>query len=187
MSKARVSGIVVLLLAGCGESDERLTRVALESTGQQADQNRRMGELQREIAGGTRVLIEADAQARQQFAEFQREMAEQQAEIGRQRDQLESERRSLAAARQRDSLLARAVEGMAQLMACLLPLAIGLLVLWPRPETPESAELAVLLVDELSRTPLRLTGPPLPAESPNAGEGAEHDVERRPGEEPDPV
>lgn len=164
MSHARVSGIVVLLLAGCGGSDVRLARVALESTGQQADQNRRMGELQREIAGGTRVLIEADAQARQQFAEFQHKLAEQQAEIGRQRDQLEQERRGFAEARHRESVLVRVLEGLVHLVACLLPLAICLLVLWPRPETPESAELAVLIVDELARTAPRLTGPALSQE-----------------------
>lgn len=166
MSNARVSGIVVLLLAGCGGSDERLTRVALESTGQQADQNRRMGELQREIASGTRVLIEADAQARQLFSGFQHTMAEQQAEIGRQRDQLELDRRRLAEDRHRKSILVTALEGLVQLVACLLPLVISLLVLWPRPETSESAQLTLLLVDELNAMTPRLIGP-TPSQDPS--------------------
>lgn len=167
MSHTRVSGIFVLLLAGCGGSDDRLVQVALESTGQQADQNRRMGELQREIASGTRTLIEADARARQQFAELQREAAEQQIEIGRQRDQLELDRRRLAEDRHRENILAKTLDGIAHLLACLLPLAISLLVLWPRPETPQSADLATLLIHELASTAPRLTGPALIQERPS--------------------
>src|SRR5690606_29989305 len=121
--------------------------------------------------GGTRTLIEADALARQQFAELQHEMTQQQTEIGHQRDQLERDRRRQAEDRHREGVLAKTLEGIAQLLACLLPLAITLLVLWPRPETPESAELAALLVHELTGTAPRLTGPALIQERPSDAEG----------------
>ena len=115
---------LIVLLIGCGETDPRVVQVAMESTRQQAEQNGQMGELQQQVAEGTKLLVDADAQARQQLAELQRELRTDQAEVSRQRDTLESERRAIATERRWDSILGTSIYAGAGIMACLLPLLV---------------------------------------------------------------
>jgi hypothetical protein len=142
--------ILISLLIGCGETDPRVAQVALESTRRQAEQNRKMGELQQHVAEGTKQLVDADAQARQQLAELQRELRSDQAEIGRQRDALESERRTIATERRWDSILGTSIYAGAGILACLLPLLLcGWLLHATRDKQGTDEALAELLVEEL--------------------------------------
>lgn len=48
------AALLIVVVAGCSSSDERLARMAMESTERQAEQNREMSQLNREVAEGTR-------------------------------------------------------------------------------------------------------------------------------------
>ena len=140
-----------VLLIGCGETDPRVVQVAMESTRRQAEQNRQMGELQEHVAEGTKQLVDADAQARQQLAELQRELRTDQAEVSRQRDALESERREIAKDRYWDSILGTSIYAGAGILACLLPLLLcGWLLHATRDKQGADEALAELLVEELT-------------------------------------
>ena len=85
----------IILLAGCDSKDERLVRIALESTQQQAQQNRASSELNREVAENHRRVVEAVEQSRQDNASLERDLQLQ-------HDRLDEEHRSLANERHRE-------------------------------------------------------------------------------------
>ena len=150
-----------LAAAGCS-SDERLARFAEQAAERQAEQNRRMADLQHEVAEGTRRLVEADAEAREAFAGLHRDLQAERGEVGRQRDALEEERREIASQRVTDPLVAAAVMNAAALLACVLPL----LVCWRllrRDEAADGGDALVaeaLLEDLVSDRPVLLAPPP---------------------------
>ena len=61
----RITLILILLTGVSCNSDEnsRVAELATQQLERQADQNRRMSELQQEVASGSRELVEADAKA----------------------------------------------------------------------------------------------------------------------------
>ena len=81
--------ILCSLILGCDEN-ARVARVAEQAAERQARQNDEMARVTRESAEAARRLVEADAQARQEFLAAQQDLQTQQAELGRQRDRLES-------------------------------------------------------------------------------------------------
>ena len=114
MSRTLLRVLIIVLaplatipLGGCDE-DERLTRMATEAADRQAAQNQEMSRLNREVAEGTKRLVEANAQTQKELAALQHDLQADQAEIGRQRDLLETERKQVAAARRRDPIIANA-------------------------------------------------------------------------------
>lgn len=131
MPLTRLSSLIVVLMmiAGCESSDERLARMAEETTRQQAQQNERLAEQHHEIAQASRQLVEADAKARAEFGQLTRGLQTERFEIGHQRDAMEEERRQLARARQRDPIIATAVLQVGLVIACLLPLLVCIYVL----------------------------------------------------------
>jgi hypothetical protein len=58
------AALLTVTSSGC---DERVAQVAREAADRQAQQNQSMAELQGHVAAGTRKLVEADAQARQEI------------------------------------------------------------------------------------------------------------------------
>ena len=60
-----------ILTSGC---DDAATRVAREAADRQAQQNTTMAELNKEVAGGTHRLVEADAQARKEVIGVHRDL-----------------------------------------------------------------------------------------------------------------
>ena len=110
--------LLLLLMTGCDDGrDQRLVDVAMESAARQAEQNQQMGELQQQVAEGTKQLVDADAHARQQLAELQRELRTDQAEVSRQRDALESEPREIAKDRYWDSIVGTSIYTSAGILA----------------------------------------------------------------------
>ena len=156
---------LVSLLGGC-DQDERVVQVATEAADRQAEQNQELVRLNREVAEGTRRLIEADAEARQELALLQREMQQEHTQIGQQRDRLEQERQQIARQRHRDPLVAQAISSIGLTIACLLPLAVAALLIWRLRESPDDdSTLTQLLVEELVSDQPRFLPPPTPEPS----------------------
>ena len=154
--------LTLILLTGAGCSSDENSRVAELATQQlerQADQNRRMSELQQEVASGSRKLVEADANARQEMITLQREMQTERNEIGHQRDQLEAERRDIADSRHRDPIIAAAITRVAFVVVSLLPLLVCWLLLQQKVEPADKNEITELLLDDLVSAESRLMPP----------------------------
>jgi hypothetical protein len=153
-----ILAIVLLTTIGCSSNEnQRLAEMAERHSQRQAEQNNRMAELQHEVAEGSRRLVEADAQARQDFVAMNRDAQTERTEIGRQRDALEEERRNLAARRWRDPIIAATITNLGLLAACLLPLVLCWYLL-RRPVEPADDQVVaeVLLEDLVARHPLLL-------------------------------
>ena len=164
MSKVLLIGILIVSIAGCDNDDDRVAQVAQESAERQAQQNQEMSKLNREVATGTRRLVEADSKARQELIVAQKDLARQQADLAQQHDKLEVERHDLAALRYRESLLAPVIAGIGLLLLCSLPLVLAWYLLqgWRQEKADETA-IGNLLVEELvSQCPLLLPQPVLP-------------------------
>ncbi len=150
--------LAVILVVGCSKPpDERLVEMAREHTARQAEQNRQMVELQKEVAEGSRRLVEADAEARSELVLLQHDLQADQHEIGRQRDLLEQERKQIARQRYRDQAIAAVLSTIGLLLVCGLPLLLCVYVLRAvrTSETPD-AVLTEMLVDELTAERPRL-------------------------------
>jgi hypothetical protein len=127
--------------------------MAREHAARQAESERQMTDLQKQVAEGSRRLVESDAKAREELTSLQREMQGHQAEIGRERDKMEAERREIAANRYRDPVVAAIVMDIGIVVACLLPLIVAVYVLWSARRAGESdSAVAELLVQELVAT-----------------------------------
>ena len=74
-------------------------------------------------------MVESDAAARSDWSSLHRDFQQMQTEAGRQRDQLEAERRAIADQRFRDPIIATVLTNVGLMLACLLPLVLGLYVL----------------------------------------------------------
>ena len=158
--------MMMLVIAGCESSDHRLARMAEATTREQAQQNERLAEQHHEIAQASRQLIEADAQVRAEFHELTQDLNAERLEITRQRDRLEDERKQLAAARQRDPVIASAILQIGVGLLCLLPLLVCIYVL--RAVTQGSGDenqhalTELLVLDITSEQPLLLPRPEHP-------------------------
>lgn len=157
-----------LLTAGCSSQDARLARFAEAAAERQAEQNRRMADLQQEVAEGSRQLVEADAKARSEFAALHKDLQSERSEVGRQRDALEEERREMASQRVTDPLVAAAVMEAGLMLACLLPLLLcwHLLRRGERDDPADALVAEALLADLVAERPLLLAPAPLRLLSP---------------------
>jgi hypothetical protein len=99
--------------------------MAMESAERQAEQSRDTVQLQQQVAEGTKRLVSAEAESRRQWIAVKRDLELETAEVSRQRDLLETERRAIAAERNRDPILASAIESVGLIFACLIPLIVA--------------------------------------------------------------
>ena len=154
--------LLTLVIFGCTSNDERLVQMAKEHEQRQAEQSQQMARMQHEIAEGSKKLIEADAKARAEMSALQREMQSHQAAIGRERDKMEAERREIAENRFRDPIVAAVITNVGIVLACLLPLALGVYVLRAACRAGESdSAVAELLVQEIVPRSLGFCSRPL--------------------------
>ena len=79
-----------------------------------------------QVAEASRQLVEADAKSRTETVALQRDLQQGQTELGRQRDQLEDDRRGFADQRNRDPIIANTLTVVGTIIACLLPLILGI-------------------------------------------------------------
>jgi hypothetical protein len=116
---ARYAIVALVWTIGC---DERVVEVAREAADRQAAQNEQMGELQKEVAYGTRSLVEADAAARKEIVGVHRDLQAERRQLGTSWNDLESQRQQVARQRRIESVLvplAGAVTGVALLVVLL--------------------------------------------------------------------
>jgi hypothetical protein len=154
--------LLAAAVSGCPDEDDRVAQLAVEAANRQAAQNQELAQLNREVAEGTRRLIESDGQSRAEFAKAQRELQAQQSAVADQFNLLESERKTAAVARMREPLLAAALTGATTLLVACLPLAVALYLLRRhQADETDPAALSELLISELaSDRPVLL--PPAP-------------------------
>jgi hypothetical protein len=156
----RVTAILIVLTIGCQENEnKRLAEMAQRHEQRQVEQNRHAADLHREVAEGTRRLIESDGKAREEIVKLQRDIQAERSEIGHQRDQLEIDRQVLASTRHFDSLTAVAITNVGLLIACLLPLLLAWHLLRQPNSGDDSVLVEALLDDALTQQPTRLFGP----------------------------
>ena len=145
-----IVAILVLAMIGCDENEnKRLAEMAERHLERQSEQNRRMSELQREVAEGARQLVEADAKAREEMVTLQLAAQAERSEIGRQRDTMEDERRHLATIRRLDPIIAAAITEFGLLAACLLPLVLCWYLLHRRIDPADDQVVAEGLLEDL--------------------------------------
>ena len=144
----------VACLVGCSSSDQRLIELSERSAARQAEQNQQIARQSREVTETTRALVEADAKARREMIAAQRALQEgvqtERRELDRGHGDLEKDRQSLAAARQREPLIAGAITSAAVLWACLLPVVLAVYLLRVLSQTEPDGALGELLIQEFS-------------------------------------
>jgi hypothetical protein len=146
--------------------DDRATQIAREAADRQAQQSTSMAELNQEVAGGTRRLVEADAKARQDFVGIHHDLGAERSRLDAGWNSLEDERQQIASQRRAESMLVpltQMVGGLA-IVVMLLGFCWYALVAARRNEVTD-AELNEFLVCELlpGEQLLPPTGPQLPA------------------------
>jgi hypothetical protein len=157
-----ISPAILAMIVGCSSSDERLAQFAEQSVQTQHQQNDALARQSEavvheshELAEAAQQLVSRDAQARQDLIQSQRQLHEElhqeQSGVDRQRDALDQERRAIAEQRQRDPIMAAAIERTGMLLACLAPLTLAayVLVLMGRSHN-QAPELEELLLGELT-------------------------------------
>ena len=160
LSVDTIALLIGLLLApmtiGCDQNENnRLAEMAERCAERQAEQTRQMTELQHELLEGSRNLVDADAQSRQEMVDLVHDVQDERAKVDQQRDRLEGERRDLATQRQRAPIIAAAITNAALILACVLPLVVCWHLL-ARPIDPTDDQLVAefLLEDLVADRPL---------------------------------
>ena len=168
---------LALAMVGCGESpdmrDQRLAEFARQSMAEQQKQNARIADQSKavvdeshQLAQAAKELVNLDAQARRELLAAQSELTSQithqQSVVDAKRDELEQERREIAGKRNRDPIIASAIQYTGLILGCLAPLAICAFVIRQmQSQEPDHAAVADLLIQELAK-PKLLPGPKLP-------------------------
>ena len=154
--------LLICLIVGCGGNDERLVKMANDHDARQAEQNQHMADLQKQVAEGSKRLIEADALSREKFLTIQNNLRADAAAIGQQRDALEADRREIAAQRNRDPIVAAAIIQVGLWLACLLPLILAGYLVYAMRHSPsqDDAIVAEFLITDIAAEHPLLLGPP---------------------------
>ena len=156
---AVVTVLAVVLLTGCDE-DEKVARVATQAADRQAEQNKEMARVNRQVAAGTKRLVKADAEARKDVLAMQKDLQGQASKVGQQRDLLESERREIAKHRVRESILGPIIANLGPLLVCALVLVFcGLLVYGLRVDKGDDDAVGEILIEELASSQPTLLPP----------------------------
>jgi hypothetical protein len=111
--------VLVILITGC---EDRATQIAREAASRQAQQNSAMADLNKEVAGGTHKLVEADAQARTEILGVHRDLQAERTRLDTSWYALERERKGIATQQRTESILAPAIQagGLTAVVAVLL-------------------------------------------------------------------
>jgi hypothetical protein len=159
--------LVIVALAGCDEKDryKRAAEVAEKAAERQAEQNAEMATLNREVAEGTRRLVEADAATRKEIVQVHRELQSERTTLTKGFDTLESERRQIAKERRTESILIPAIKGVGVALVAAVVLGFCWTLLSSlRSDNASDAELTELLICDLVREqPLLLRNSSAPA------------------------
>jgi hypothetical protein len=133
---------LLVITSGCENDSSQVAQVAQEAARRQGEQSLEMARLNREIAAGTKRLVDGQADAAQHWQTMEQKVHEQ-------RDELESERRQQAETRQRDSLLAPVLVTLGVLLLCCLALLICWQLLARLANETQETTITQLLLDEV--------------------------------------
>jgi hypothetical protein len=146
--------VATLMITGC---DDTALTVSREAADRQAGQNREMVRLNREVAAGTRLLVEGEARARQQQTQAHQNLHQERQQVADGWNQLEDERQHMAASRRTESMLATMFQGGTIAISAVLALLIAWLTLNGLRGSDDSAQEACqLLAGELLSLETRL-------------------------------
>ncbi len=158
----------VCLMAGCDESDgeqhRRVAEVAQRGTDRKAEQKREMARLNREVAEGTRRMVEADALARADHVAVHHEIQAERAVLHEGFDALEDERQQIAQQRRTESALGPALGLVSGTLVVSAVIGLCMLLLKESQRSdPSDADVNAILIGELvSEYPRLLPGPSVP-------------------------
>ncbi len=135
---------MISLTAGCRSPDERLMDQIAESQRQQAEQNIQQSKVGETVADGSRRLVQAVAESRQENQRMERDLQQQ-------RTRLEDERKAIAKERKQEAFWGQVVSVAGLVIVCGLPLVIaaGLLAGFPGRECGNSIE--EIAIEQLAR------------------------------------
>ena len=117
----------MILISGC---DDRATQIAREAANRQAQQNTAMADLNKEVAGGTHQLVEADTEARKEIVGVHHELQAERTRLDTSGIALEQERKAIATQRRTESMLAPAIQAGG--LAAVVDRALGILLVCAR-------------------------------------------------------
>jgi hypothetical protein len=101
-------------------------------------------------AQSTREFVAIQADQNRRLADLQSQLQSQQTTLNQQRDALETERRELAAKRLRDPVIAEAITAIGTLLACLAPIFLAWVVLSRGNQELDAELIADALVTDLA-------------------------------------
>lgn len=144
---ALLMGAMSVLVVGCDEDE--LRRLAKEAADRQAEQNKELVSLNREVAEGTRRLVAEDAASRKVLVAAHQQMQHERQQLSTGWNQLEAERKSIAHQRRQESLVAIGVrEGGAVVLAILAITLACLMIRGARHHDPSADDLIDTLLVE---------------------------------------
>lgn len=153
----------VVSLTGCREKDRyrEIAEVATQAADRQAAQNVEMARVQREVAEGTRRMVEADAESRKEIITVHHDIQAERATLGDGFDKLETERKEIAQARRTESVLVPAVKliGGAAVAVAVVLFCLTLLVGLRRSDATDADVSELLISDLVSERPQLLNTP----------------------------
>lgn len=155
--------LIIAATSGCDSNDGRLARYAERSNELQAMQNELTAKQSQivaqqgtQIADAARELVKQDAAARhvliKAHEQARAELQDERTGLDEKREKLEQERKGVAAARQRDPIVAEAIGGAALILAALLPLLLACYALRQVGTSSTDTIVQELLVRELVET-----------------------------------
>lgn len=155
--------LAVTLGGGC-DDDARVARTAERAAERQAELDKEMAQLNRQVAEGSKELVSADARSRETLLDLQKDLQTQQTEVNRQRDELEKERKYIAEQRLRESILAPILASIGPLAVCGLVLLFCCLLIFGlrRGRAGDDAVGEILVEDLTSEHPVLLPAPTTP-------------------------
>ena len=140
--------VISILISGC---DERIANVAQQAADRQAQQNTMMGELNKEVASGTRSLIQADAATCREITAVHRDIQAERARLDSGWTMLGQRNEALLSERRVESLFVTAIHAGGLLGIVIMLLGYCWYALFTvRVSRNPDAELYDLLIRDLS-------------------------------------
>ena len=131
--------------------------MATQAAERQAQQNTEMARLNREVAEGTRRMVEADAEARKEIIAVHQEIQSERASLNDGFETLEAERKQMAQERRTESILVPAAKTTGVALVAVVVVGFCWIVLFGlRRSDTTDAELTELLIHDLVRDEPRL-------------------------------
>ena len=164
--------VLLLYICGCNSPDDRLLELSRKSLDRQAAQSEMLAHQGQTINESAQKLVDADAASRREFLAATRELQAEREQLNERSAALDRQRAENARASQREPLIASSIQTGALLVACVLPLALGLALAWRVYCPRDDAEaLGDLLVRELAADRPRLLPPAVFDELPAPANG----------------